>query len=485
MGWIKERMLDDEVGPGNRRVFLAAGNIPAYSLVKRSGTGVIVCGANDLDAIGVTTSSVDLISTDSANFVLAGPATMVADVAVNAGEQIKCGYNGKAHPALTLALSGATIGSSVGSGFANQPANDGLEVLSANAADTMDLTIYGTTDGGVTVVAETVTLTGTTPVSTVKVDWGVILGWEIPEGQRTAAGIITVREASGNQTISTMAAGTRRKGIVLVSAASQRAFNHVVGFTADSTTTKTVGLIGTDSAGATIMKAMAATSAVEVQSPTTFRTVTKLLVGDLEVARTGTFKTDLSLDGEGFIYGVAKETVSAGETFTAEFFGEKFGLRNLYTSTVASIPVTATSSETEYNRKVTIPANVLVAGRKLRITFQGIITAANATDGHTTKLVIGSTTVVTSTVSDATANDIVYGEFTFVPRAAAGATAACVGAGQQASGVVGTVTSKPVLLASTNFATNGSLEVKVTGTPGSSSSGNSSRLDVFVVDLID
>jgi hypothetical protein len=281
-----------------------------------------------------------------------------------------------------------------------------------------------------------------------------------------------------------MATTVRRKGIVNIALANRRAFNHVVGFTADSTTVKTVGLVGTNSAGTTIYSAVVATSATEVQLAA-FRTVTKLLVGDLEVARTGTFKTDLSVDGEAFIIGEARETVAAGAHCTVNKFEQQHGVRNLYTLHTASIAVHTTGSETDYNRKVTIPLSVLAPPRKVRVRYQGIITAADAADNHTAKLTVGSTAVITSTVADATANDIMYGEFEFIPRAAAGATAACVGAGFEAIGVVGTVTAKPVLLASTNFATDGALDVKVTGTPGSAAAGNSSRLDVFVVDLVE
>jgi hypothetical protein len=87
----------------------------------------------------------------------------------------------------------------VGSAFTNQPANDGIEVVSDSALDiTQTVTIIGTTTGTDTVVVETVTLTGTTAVSTVKTNWGIVLA---VKKSAVTAGTVTVREASANATI--------------------------------------------------------------------------------------------------------------------------------------------------------------------------------------------------------------------------------------------------------------------------------------------
>jgi len=89
-------------------------------------------------------------------------------------------------------------------GFPNQPQNDGIEVLSSSASDTTQtLTLYGTTTGTNTVATETVTLTGTSQKATTKVNWGYMHYFVL---SAVCAGDVTIREASGNQTIATISA---------------------------------------------------------------------------------------------------------------------------------------------------------------------------------------------------------------------------------------------------------------------------------------
>ena len=68
-----------------------------------------------------------------------------------------------------------------GGGFGNQPTEDGLEILSDDAADTTQtVTVYGTiTAATTTVTSETITLKGTTAVPTTEVTWQNILGIEV------------------------------------------------------------------------------------------------------------------------------------------------------------------------------------------------------------------------------------------------------------------------------------------------------------------
>lgn len=103
------------------------------------------------------------------------------------------------------------------SGFTNQPANDGVEVVSNNAGDTGKCTIFGTTHVGGAFAYETITLNGVTAVATTKVDWGNVYGIFLGdiEGKNItpAVGTITVREASADQTITTLAANAISKGM--------------------------------------------------------------------------------------------------------------------------------------------------------------------------------------------------------------------------------------------------------------------------------
>lgn len=171
-----------------------------------------------------------------------------------------------------------------GLGFANQPANDGIEVLSSSAADTTQtVTFYGTTNGSDTVVVETVTLTGTTFVPTVKTNWGVLLGYEL---SAACAGTVTVREASGDATISTCAPGTLSKGVETVAATAGGWATTPPIVAASDTSTKQIGVVGTDLSGAVAYDSQALTGATKVEMNSSFGTITKILTGDVETNRT-------------------------------------------------------------------------------------------------------------------------------------------------------------------------------------------------------
>ena len=104
------------------------------------------------------------------------------------------------------------------SGFTNQPAGDGVEVVSDSASDTGKITIFGTTHVGGAFAYETVTLNGVTEVATTKTDWGNIYGAFLGdiEGKniKAAVGTITLREASTDQAITTIVATKISKGMV-------------------------------------------------------------------------------------------------------------------------------------------------------------------------------------------------------------------------------------------------------------------------------
>lgn len=96
------------------------------------------------------------------------------------------------------------------SGFSNQPDGDAVEVVSNNAADTGLCTILGTNKTTGAFKHETVTLTGTSAAATTETDWGsvygIFLGDIYGKNTKAAVGTITVREASGDQAITTIAA---------------------------------------------------------------------------------------------------------------------------------------------------------------------------------------------------------------------------------------------------------------------------------------
>jgi hypothetical protein len=104
------------------------------------------------------------------------------------------------------------------SGFTNQPANDGVEIVSDSASDVGKCTIFGTTNTGGAFAYETVTLTGVTAKVTTKTDWGNIYGAFLGDiygaNISPAVGTITIREASADQTITTIVATKISNGLV-------------------------------------------------------------------------------------------------------------------------------------------------------------------------------------------------------------------------------------------------------------------------------
>lgn len=176
-----------------------------------------------------------------------------------------------------------------GLAFTNQPANDGIEVLSSDAGDTTQtVTIIGTTNGTDTVVVETVTLTGTTPVATVKTNWGVVLA---VKKSAVTLGTVTVREASADQTITAgLTAAVLSVGVTTVS--NTAAFNRVLSMVASGATTKQLGFQGTNSAGTVIYDSQALTGTTVAVSNSQFLTLTEIYRGDLEATRTATVTTN-------------------------------------------------------------------------------------------------------------------------------------------------------------------------------------------------
>lgn len=312
--YIRTDMLKDEVGPGVRETRDAGGTIPARAFVKLSGQDVVVAGVGDV-ACGASTHDGQKVVGASVRVVRGGEVTVSAAVAIGEEEPVKVYASGEAGPAAFGDLLDVTIDTGVGLAFANQPTNDGVEIVSSSASDTQTMRVYGTTFGGTTVVVEDVVLTGTTFVPTVKVDWGEILGVEIISGG-LAVGTITVREASGNATITTLSAGEASKGIVSVPSGDQRAFNRKVFASANGATTKIFGVVGQNSSGNTVRIASALTGATQVEMSTALLKVTKLLVGDVESSRTVTVKTTNQPDSATLVMGYARAAIAAGKNGT-------------------------------------------------------------------------------------------------------------------------------------------------------------------------
>jgi hypothetical protein len=179
---------------------------------------------------------------------------------------------------VTAALTNTVIVSAkAGGNFANQPAGDGIEVLSDDAADVgIGVTFYGTKTGATTTVTtETVSLNGLTFVPTVLQTWQNLLGVEL---SAACAGTITIREASANATIITIAAGTLSAGVETPS--STKGYDEVPRHDASAASTAPVGIIGTYYDGTALSGVDALNGTTEEDhNAVPFKTITKVLIG--------------------------------------------------------------------------------------------------------------------------------------------------------------------------------------------------------------
>lgn len=281
---------------------VAAGAISPRRFVIPGATGTLTqAAAGATNSVGVCAGDKTLATGDQVPVGL-GPQAVDADDVLVPGQEIKVGNGGRALAFLNTALTGATmLTTGNGIGFGNQPTNDGVEIVSSNAGDTTQTaTVIGTTTGVDTVVVETVALNGTTPVSTVKVDWGLILAVKL---SASCAGTITFREASADATITTILTTVLSKGVELVLAANQQAYNVIPQLVCSGTGTKQIGLQGTNSAGTVIYDSQALNGATAVNANVAFKRVTEVYTGDLETNRTVTLKTGATAEDRQLVAG--------------------------------------------------------------------------------------------------------------------------------------------------------------------------------------
>lgn len=161
--------------------------------------------------------------------------------------------------------------------------------------------------------------------------------------------------------------------------------------------------------------------------------------------------------------------------------------RLLYTNTAASTAVTNTTTETAFDTKYSVPANMLKAGNLIKIRYQGIATATNATDTLAVKLYIGGlsgTALISHAATDVANNDVFQGEYELIIRTI-GASGTVVGCGTAKSvpAAEGTATYKDDILASTTIDTTAAQEIAVSAAWSVANAGNSCRLDFMRVEL--
>jgi hypothetical protein len=295
----------------------AGGTIGANRLCSIASDGDVEQSVfNDAAVVGVNRQEISVTAGQDVR-VGYGRCTVVADAAITSGQRLKAASGGKVIQFVDSELSGDTIEDNVGLEFTNQPANDGVEMVSANAGDTTQTaTIYYTRNGqGDTVYTETKTINGTTQVAFTHTDIELVLA---VEKSAATLGTITFREASGNATITTLVAATLSAGKITVTAAQVNAYNTAPTAVADGASTKQVGLIGTNEDGTTIYDSQALDGTTAVTFNDTFKTVTFLLMGDVAAATTVTVKVGAE-DSRRLYVGRALESASAADALLDAF----------------------------------------------------------------------------------------------------------------------------------------------------------------------
>jgi len=230
------------------------------------------------------------------------------------------GARGSGRVGSWMAAQATLVAAEAGGNFANQPAGDGVTVVSAAAGDTVTVvsaaagdttqtvTIYGTITGALTTVTtETVTLTGTTDVDTDITTWVTILGVEI---SAATAGNIEVSETSGGAAITTITAATLTAGIATM--ATTQAYGLIPRHDADGVSAVPVGLIGTavDGTALTVVDDLNGTTE-EDHGTTAFGSVTKVLIGAVASTVDANFLTNENADSAGNEVGMAQEAATA------------------------------------------------------------------------------------------------------------------------------------------------------------------------------
>lgn len=288
-GQIKVPQMTDS-GSG-----IAAGRICEYT----SGSIKLGTEQNTL-VMGITRSAIGAAAKGDVEFGFV-PAMIASPVAV--GDRIApraSGYVGKAQTAQATLLNAAA-----GGNFGNQPANDGIEVVSSSSADTTQtITLYGLRNGALTtLVTETITLTGDTAVSSTITDWYTLCAARL---SAACAGTVTIREASGNATITTISAASTTAGIS--AAASSQAYGLVLRHDASDTGTAAIVAVGTGIDGAALSVVDTLNGTTEEDHGTTpFATVTEFYIGAVASTVNVTILTNEASDASCYC-GVALDT---------------------------------------------------------------------------------------------------------------------------------------------------------------------------------
>jgi len=151
----------------------------------------------------------------------------------------------------------------------------------------------------------------------------------------------------------------------------------------------------------------------------------------------------------------------------------------------ASAALTNTTAETVIGT-YSIPANSCAAGTTIKFYAQGIVTAAAGADTLTIRVRlngVAGTIVCASAGVDVVANDvwIVHG---YLTHRTVGTGGTFVGSGLAAIGTPATGAARPALIGSTATNTTSPRTLVVTGQWSAAATGDSTRLDMYVVEAL-
>ena len=286
--------------------------IPANRLVEVS-SGSIQAGTDDnANILGAVLAPVDASGQTDVDF---GVVEVLLSGTVSQLDKVAGAADGRVRK--FLAAQTAMLAATAGGNFGNQPEGDAVEVVSNNAADEGTVTLYYTTTAAPAVVStEVLTLKGTTKVASTDDDIEVVLA-VVTEDH---AGTVTVSEASGSATITTLATGTNSAGLHATTA--DDAYGAISTMKAAGASTKWVGVIGTDVDGNAQTFAGQLNNTTDVNLGTSpWNTIDTVLIGDVASASTATVQTKAA---DTNAIGIALEDGTTGEVI--KIYMKPFGL---------------------------------------------------------------------------------------------------------------------------------------------------------------
>ena len=278
--------------------------ITAGRLVELSSNQVKIGTEQATAIIGMTRGTVAASDADvevewgNVPVYLASPVAKMDNIAARAN-----GMVGK-----SLASQVTLLTATAGGNFANQPAGDGVTVVSNSTADTTQTcTIYGTKTGATTsVTSETVSLNGTTDADTTTTTWQNILAVEL---SASCAGTVEISETSGGAAITSITTGNKTAGIATIS--TTNAYGLIPRHDASGASSAPIALIGTgvDGSALSVVDALNGTTE-EDHATTAYATVTKAYIGAVASSVNVTLLTNESTDSTNVGVALEASTVS-------------------------------------------------------------------------------------------------------------------------------------------------------------------------------